>query len=227
MVTTPSRRYKWMSKYAGGPGRGQAIRNAAVRWCPEASGTPASRAAPARISLVCDTGRQGQSGPAPQARCFFQVQLPLATLPRQWRCLQPATRLCPTSIASPAYQASVHSIVSAQEARRALSLAGATLHPAGRRPQRYPGATCTPREIRPPPLAIARSWHKPGRVPNGVPVALAATATLPDTPSRPAASGAGRNSFPQAPDAPAQNPDGWQANYLWRPSIAGRSRGRG
>src|SRR5258705_1709273 len=146
MTKTLGVRHKIGSRTSQGLNRRLAIRSEAVRWCSAASGTPASHAAPAWISLVCDTVRQAQSVPAPRARCFFQGQPPLATPPRQWRSLQLARRLCPTSKAFPAYQASVHSIASAQEARRAPALAGATPHQAGKRPQRFPDAVCTRRE---------------------------------------------------------------------------------
>src|SRR5258707_28186 len=227
MTKTLGVRHKIGSRTSHGLNRGLAIRSEAVRSCSAASGTPASHAAPAWISLVCDIGRQVQSAPARQVRCFFQGQPPLATPPRQWRSLQLARRLCPTSKAFPAYQASVHSIASAREARRAPALAGATPHRTDKRLQRFPGAVCTPRETRPPPLAIARSWHKPGRVPNEVRATLAAGAAPPGILSRLAAFGGGQNSFPQGPDARARNPDEWPASYQWRPWITGRSHGRG
>src|SRR5258706_7078179 len=227
MTKTLGVRHKIGSRTSQGVNPRIAIRSEAVRWCSAASGTAASHAALAWIFLVCDTVRQAQSVLAPRARCFFQGQPPLATPPRQWRSLQPAWQPCPTSKAFPAYPASVHSIASAREVRRAPALAGATPHPAGKRPQRFPGAVCTPRETRPPPLSIARSWHKPGRAPDGVRATLAAGAAPPDILSRLGAFGAGQNSFPQGPDARARNPDEWPASYQSRPWTAGRSSGRG
>src|SRR5258708_863359 len=227
MTKTLGVRQKIGSRTCQGLNRRLAIRSEAVRWCSAASGTPASHAAPAWISLVCDTVRQAQSVPAPRARCFFQGQRPLATPPRQWRSLRLARRLCPTSKAFPAYSASVRSIASAREARRAPALAGAMPHRADKRLQRFPDAVCTPRETRPPPLAIARNWRKPGPAPDEVRATRAAGAAPPDILSRLAAFGAGQNSFPRAPDARARNPDEWSASCQSRPWIAGRLRGRG